>query len=215
MTMDVVFDPQTQSRKREGQRRGFTLTEIAIVLGIIGLILGAVWAAASAVYSNMRTSQAEQGITATAQAVRSMFAASNNTGQSSAALITTPGMFPVSWNSTTAGVVGNPWNQNPAGNLSYVVGLNAQFAIELDNISDAGCAALLSYFNANASTLTGGQIAGLVGTASVVKAGGQTAGTPGLGTTKAIVTTYASPTTCIGGSGNNDSVSVTFDMTKM
>lgn len=31
---------------------GFTLTEVAIVLGIIGIILGAIWAAASKVYGN-------------------------------------------------------------------------------------------------------------------------------------------------------------------
>jgi len=31
-------------------KKGFTLTEIAIVLGIIGIILGAVWAAASSAY---------------------------------------------------------------------------------------------------------------------------------------------------------------------
>lgn len=36
-------------------RRGFTLTEIAIVLGIIGVILGAIWSAAAMVYANNRT----------------------------------------------------------------------------------------------------------------------------------------------------------------
>ena len=38
--------------------RGFTLTEIAIVLGIVGIILGAIWAAAGTVYSNNRTKEA-------------------------------------------------------------------------------------------------------------------------------------------------------------
>lgn len=40
--------------------RGFTLTEIAIVLGIIGIILGAIWAAAAMVYENNRTKQARE-----------------------------------------------------------------------------------------------------------------------------------------------------------
>ena len=40
------------------KRRGFTLTEIAIVLGIVGIILGAIWAAAAMVYSNNRTKEA-------------------------------------------------------------------------------------------------------------------------------------------------------------
>jgi prepilin-type N-terminal cleavage/methylation domain-containing protein len=56
------------------RRRGFTLTEAAIVLGIVGLVLAAVWVAASAVYNNMRISQATQQILMIAQAVRSMHA---------------------------------------------------------------------------------------------------------------------------------------------
>jgi len=35
--------------------RGFTLTEIAVVLGIVGIILGAIWAATAMVYENDRT----------------------------------------------------------------------------------------------------------------------------------------------------------------
>ena len=42
------------------RRRGFTLTEIAIVLGIIGIILGAIWAAAAMVYENNRTKEARE-----------------------------------------------------------------------------------------------------------------------------------------------------------
>jgi prepilin-type N-terminal cleavage/methylation domain-containing protein len=35
--------------------RGFTLTELAVVLGIVGIILGAIWAATGMVYENNRT----------------------------------------------------------------------------------------------------------------------------------------------------------------
>ena len=40
-------------------QRGFTLTELAIVLGIMGVILGAIWTAASMVYANMKVKNAQ------------------------------------------------------------------------------------------------------------------------------------------------------------
>jgi prepilin-type N-terminal cleavage/methylation domain-containing protein len=43
-------------------KRGFTLTEIAIVLGIIGLILGAVWTAATSVYQSTNATNFAQAI---------------------------------------------------------------------------------------------------------------------------------------------------------
>lgn len=56
------------------QRRGFTLTEIAIVLGIVGLILGAIWVAASAVYNNLRISTTVRDMIALSQGVRNLYA---------------------------------------------------------------------------------------------------------------------------------------------
>jgi prepilin-type N-terminal cleavage/methylation domain-containing protein len=43
---------------RHHEIRAFTLTEMAIVLGIIGIILGAIWVAASAVYESNRSARA-------------------------------------------------------------------------------------------------------------------------------------------------------------
>jgi prepilin-type N-terminal cleavage/methylation domain-containing protein len=54
-------------------RRGFTLTELAIVLGIIGTILGAIWVAASRVYNNQKTDTAVTEILAIANGVRAMY----------------------------------------------------------------------------------------------------------------------------------------------
>lgn len=54
-------------------RRGFTLTELAIVLGVIGIILGAIWAAASHTYSNYRTQKAVSQILTIVQSVRSIY----------------------------------------------------------------------------------------------------------------------------------------------
>src|ERR1700733_2189126 len=70
-TMTTNLRNRTPLRRK---RRGFTLTEIAIVLGIVGLILGAIWVAAAAVYNNLRTSHANTEILQVAQAIRTLYA---------------------------------------------------------------------------------------------------------------------------------------------
>jgi type II secretory pathway pseudopilin PulG len=204
------------------RRRAFTLTEIAIVLGIVGLILGAIWAAASAVYANLKVSQAQQGIVFAAQQTRALFAGSNQTGATASPQnITSPGMFPTSWAGTAVGNVGNPWNQN-TGNWSYVMGDKtnlSSFAVELDNISADGCSALMGFFNANASTAStagAGQVAGLVGNKAVVAT--QASGTPGV-ITAALPAAWAAanfslPSVCTG-TGNTNSIAIEFSMTNM
>jgi prepilin-type N-terminal cleavage/methylation domain-containing protein len=199
--------------RASGSKKGFTLTEIAIVLGIIGLILGAVWAAASSVYANLKANQAQQGILSAAQAVRSMFATSGDTGVTTSTAITSPGMFPTSWASTTPNKTGNPWHVNPTINYAYVIGNGSQFAIELDGISDTGCAQLIAFYNSKASSANGGSVPGLVGNNVTT-----VAGTPAIGTTTGTaavpsLTTYA-PSNCNGG-GLKDNVAITFDMSIM
>jgi|GEM_PF-1830697 prepilin-type N-terminal cleavage/methylation domain-containing protein len=221
----------TQSRL-EQRKKGFTLTEIAIVLGIIGLILGAIWAAASGVYANLKANQGQQGILSASQAVRSMYATSANTGIAVATptVITTPGEFPVNWQSSTPGIVGNPWHLNPTVNFAYVVGAGQQFAVEIDGISDAGCAQLSGFYNMSASSQSGGAIPGLVGSVnSKVAAAGGVGNNTTMPTALAASATavggfvataplpagqFAAPDLCTGGS-LNDGFAVIFDMSIM
>jgi len=58
-------------------KRGFTLTEIAIVLGIMGLILGAIWAAAAAVYGSQRMNNASNQVAQIVQSVRKVYSTAN------------------------------------------------------------------------------------------------------------------------------------------
>jgi len=62
--------------------RGFTLTEAAIVLGIVGLILGAIWVAASAVYNNMRVQTTTTQLLQMVQSIRSLHATQQTMGGS-------------------------------------------------------------------------------------------------------------------------------------
>ncbi|MCL2469947.1 MAG: prepilin-type N-terminal cleavage/methylation domain-containing protein [Alphaproteobacteria bacterium] len=79
--------------------RGFTLTEAAIVLGIVGLLLGAIWVAAAAVYNNMRISTTTTQILQMAQAIRAIHATSQTiddgvTAQDGAVLMARAGAVP-------------------------------------------------------------------------------------------------------------------------
>lgn len=186
--------------------RGFTLTEAAIVLGIVGLILGAIWAAAASVYQNMKINDAEKGITLTAQQVHAMFAGSNNTGTAADTDITTAGMFPISWYNTTTNIYGNPWNISQAANTSRVTGNGNLIAIEIWDIPEAGCAALVNYFNQAAATANGGNITGLVGTA-VVNGAGTPVGAAAAG--------FVASPVGVCQPGNINAVAITFDMRQM
>lgn len=66
-----VLAKTAQSHKYTAQQ-AFTLTEIAIVLGIIGLIMGAIWVAASTVYQNMHVTKALTEMGDIAQAIRNL-----------------------------------------------------------------------------------------------------------------------------------------------
>jgi len=73
------------TRTSRTKKRGFTLTEIAIVLGIVGLILGAIWVAAAAVYSNLRNAHADTEALQMVQAVRALYATNTIIGAGAAA----------------------------------------------------------------------------------------------------------------------------------
>ncbi|MBI3419682.1 MAG: hypothetical protein HY053_06085 [Proteobacteria bacterium] len=53
---------------------GFNLIEAAIVLGIVGLIVGGIWAAAGAAYENMRQQNASKQLLALVQGIRGFYA---------------------------------------------------------------------------------------------------------------------------------------------
>ncbi|MFY9288872.1 MAG: type 4 pilus major pilin [Alphaproteobacteria bacterium] len=151
-------------RKTQKRNFGFTLTEIAIVLGIIGLILGAIWLAASSVYNNLRVSRAEAELLQISQAVRSMYATAP-TVDAGANMITLPftsvitgaqttyaqsNIFPSDMVTITnpggaiAYTITNPWG----GSVNIIATLastpNDSFAISFDGVPRHTCIGLLT-----------------------------------------------------------------------
>jgi major structural subunit of bundle-forming pilus len=68
------------SQLRKTSRRGFNLIEAAIVLGVIGLVIGGIWVAAAAVQANLRKSDASKGLIQIIQNTRNLYYGQSPTG---------------------------------------------------------------------------------------------------------------------------------------
>lgn len=137
-------------------KRGFTLTEIAIVLGIMGLILGAIWAAAAAVYGSQRINNASNEIAQIVQSVRKLYSMSNGTGVSavtnitgdlSLAKVVPSGMMRSSFTYTAGGAVATNYLVGPFPNGKTAILATSDgggFMIVTNNVTQANCISLLT-----------------------------------------------------------------------
>ena len=164
--MVEVVTQKDLSVEQQKKKRGFTLTEIAIVLGIIGLILGAIWVAAGAVYQNLRVSKAQTELLQITQAIRTLYATQTVVDTAAAVNLTSSliaaKVFPSDavLNATT---VNGPWGGSTMNIYSQTdpAGVTGDsFSVEFDNIPVSACIAL-------ATGATGsGRDQGLIGVAN-------------------------------------------------
>lgn len=142
-------------------RQAFTLTELAIVLGIIGLIIGGLWVATNTMRENQKIAMGTREIAAIVHNVRELYAERESVTQSGvqsevSSLIQNSGAFPAEMIQSTTGTVVNPWGGPVAlwidpGNEANV------FRISFYNMSQTGCADIASAVGAEGTT------SGLVG----------------------------------------------------
>ena len=140
--MKTIKNPLMSARQR---KKGFTLTEIAIVLGIIGLILGAIWSAAASVYNNQRIAHANTAVLQIAQGVRQLYANTSTidaalAGTDITALVTSAGMTPSDLG--TNDPLTGPF---PGGSTAvYDTKDNVGFVVEMTGVTAQQCISLLT-----------------------------------------------------------------------
>ena len=133
--------------QHQTSRAGFTLTEIAIVLGVVGLIIGAIWTAAKSVFDANKATQAIEDITTIASNVRATYLAANSfaaTGDQTTTLMNAGGIFPsdlLVGNPATS--VKNAWNG--AVKITFnLSGNNRVFRISYFGTSEDACFRIVS-----------------------------------------------------------------------
>ncbi len=142
-------------RRRAAKNKGFNLIEAAIVLGIVGLVVGGIWVAATSVYANLRSKRATDELLQIVQGTRALFATSSVIGQANGFNLTaslaqsnvlpgdTLGSTPAL--ATSANTV-NPWGGNigvfdaPNSNGTADTGFQVQFT----RVPNAACVDLIS-----------------------------------------------------------------------
>ena len=103
--------------------RGFNLIEAAVVLGIIGLVVGGVWTAASSIAENQLIATTAEGLTFSAQRARSLYpqwaiqqTVGNGTGDITQQMIAAGAIYP-SW------VISGAVAKIPAGDSRFSIAL--------------------------------------------------------------------------------------------
>jgi len=142
--------PSNDMHRRHGPR-GFTLTEIAIVLATIGLLVGGLWAVASDVWLSHRVRVTSQQLAATAQNIRSIYA--DLPGIKGTLLTATPALdqlkaFPPEMRQEAAGTYGNVFHifsSTPVSGLGSVQ-VQADDCTGANPVTAASCFDL-TYYN--------------------------------------------------------------------
>lgn len=134
------------------KKSGFTLTEAAIVLGIIGVILGAIWAAVHSLYTRERIHRAAKDILAIVQNVRSVHGMSQNTmldmaiaGTAGAEIMARSGVIPSDmWAAPdNPAIILHPWRGQVTFDALATSTDGDSFRIGLLAVPQAECADLL------------------------------------------------------------------------
>jgi prepilin-type N-terminal cleavage/methylation domain-containing protein len=158
-------------------KRGFTLTELAIVMGVMGAVLGSIWLAAAKVNSNNKAKKAAEQVLIISQNYRPLFK-NGPSGQAAWTLINAVGIangaFPDDM--IVGGNLQNPWG-GPVNVYDHSFLPWSGIIIEYGGLSQRNCNlaanAIIDPVSQQWATITRG-----LGAAAVVSWVGQSASVP-------------------------------------
>lgn len=137
------------SFSRTTQKRGFSLIEAAIVLGVVGLIIGGIWAAAASFWENKLMEDSATEILNIGTKLQALISRSDIASIGAINITSTArdsGIFPASW-INSAGNIRNPFSQWTYISLivqdGFYVGSPPLFQLEMAGIPYATCQQLL------------------------------------------------------------------------
>lgn len=139
-------------------QRGFSLIEAAIVLAIVGLVIGGIWVAAAAVMDKLKLNDAIKGINFTVSKTQNLFTLQAAAAIGSNMITSTlgdAGGLPADW------ITGGNFAKFPLGKSIAVYNGMGWFNILLDGVPKKACIGLITRISAlslKTSTLATGHI---------------------------------------------------------
>jgi prepilin-type N-terminal cleavage/methylation domain-containing protein len=138
---------RTPTHAPSRHRKGFSLTELAIVLGIAGVLMGSIWVAASGIYSNRRQSRANVQLMTIVQNIRLSHVGRPTIAAAAAVdltdLMIQSGMLPP--DALESGATKGPW---PGSSIHIYSSTTTQagdaFEIQFRNIPSFACIVMLT-----------------------------------------------------------------------
>lgn len=139
--MDIP--PSHTIEKKYNTTHGFSLIEAAIVLGVVGLVIGGIWVAASSVSENRKIAQMASDILLICDRAGTTFPASlapaSDTSLSNTQLINS-GVFPASWVQGSNAV---PPLGRHLGSFWMSIANNGEYRLNITDLTQAQCLNLL------------------------------------------------------------------------
>ena len=139
-------------------KRGFNLIEVAMVLGVVGLVIGGIWVAAAAVNENMKVNDTAAGILTACDKATTVFPARmapvGNYIQVPITTLISAKIFPESWIKNNniippIGAIGATfWMDNSQGDQ-----YTGEVRLNIQNMTSSQCLALLPKLSTTDSTI--------------------------------------------------------------